>query len=114
VTPIPLVNGTPVPFRLWTDEENAKIRKDQNAFLARWYEDYNQSPGMLPNTARQYHVEILTPVAPGDDLTFDHHPPEYDQLWMRFPLVDGGPETNKGNMVVSGRNPAWDLLDPVK
>jgi len=106
--PIPLVNGEAVPFRLWTEEEYAKIRHDQSAFLERWYE-YGKPRGFMPNTARQYHVEILTTCKPGDDLTFDHHPPEYDQLWARFP-IEGG----KGNMVLSGRNPALDLLDPIK
>jgi len=107
-TPIPLVNGRVVPFRVWTDQEYAELRERQAKFLWRWY-DRGKPKGWFPNTARQYHVEILSPCKPGDSLTFDHHPEEYDQLWVRFPLVDGGPTTNKGNMVVSGKNPAYEL-----
>jgi len=109
-SPVPLVNGEAVLFRFFTEAENAKIRKQQAEFLSFWYER-GKPRGIVPNTARQYHVEILVPCKPGDNLTFDHHPKEYDQLWVRFPLVDGGSSTNKGNMMVSGKNPGDELCD---
>jgi hypothetical protein len=108
MVPIPLVNGQVVPFRVYTEGEHAEIRERQAKTLWHWYER-GKPRGWFPNSARQFWVEILVPCKPGDDLTFDEHPEEYDQLWVRFPLRDGGPTTGYGHMVLSGENPAHEL-----
>jgi hypothetical protein len=95
----PLVNGEPVPFR--HIEPRPGLREQQIRFYKFWIER-GKPKGCNPNTARQMWIEILVTCHPGDEITVDEHPDDYEQVWAKIPLVDG----NRGNLVISGKYPA--------
>jgi len=99
--PVIRLNGEPVSWRPFTEDELAPLRKHKDAAFRSFEKrkaEGKSNAGMWLNLKKQFHAFLLVEPAPGDNITADGLPEDYEEVWVRF-RVKG--TTMHGNMRIA-------------
>lgn len=102
------LNGEPIDWRPFTEEEFAPYRRWKAQARKRHAELFEQGKmgedglykGIRYNLKEQYHAFLLVECKPGDDITCDGVPEGYEEVWVRFNMEIHG-RKDRGNLRIA-------------